>query len=576
MSSPLAQPNLLFQEISKGTSYSIDFTIDENIIDQFAALIGDHNPIHLSDSAALRSIYRQRVVHGILPVMYLSFLKCQMPQGEFIHFKSISGRFLKPIEKGTSIKMSIVVEDINPHEGIVNCKYEIKEGNSGRIFTVGACSFKTDAAKKDEDFIPAVSLSNQSSGRIVESVEMRELSVQEIKQGLTESLKCCFHKESVKQLFEILREGIPEKERFNDTDWMRKGDPLTLISNAILSTMVGMRLPGKNAFFLEFRYTINNSFAFDKNYQLIGKVKFKSEATKTMMVHCQYDTSDGSNINLADGSYTSQLIEPQIDMPSIQTIQQEAGDWDLKNKVVLITGASRGLGETTAKLFALQGARVVINYKKNHEAAQKVAAEIGSVGQQAMALCADVSDRRQIHEMVEKVGHAWGAIDILVNNAVGNFHAVAFEELTWGDIEEELAVTLKGAFNCCQEVIPMMISKGAGKIINVSTLAVENPPIYQSKYVIAKSGLNGLTRALAVEYAAKNIQVNLVVPSFVMTDLTKTMSPMAIEQIKLNTPMHRLASPIDVAKAIVSLASSYNAYTTGQKVMVTGGCAPFL
>jgi len=121
----------------------------------------------------------------------------------------------------------------------------------------------------------------------------------------------------------------------------------------------------------------------------------------------------------------------------------------------------------------------------------------------------------------------------------------------------------------------MMENKG-GKIVNIGTIATDNPPANQAKYVVSKSALVGLTRSLAVEFAAHNIQINMVVPNFVETDLTKHIAKMFVEKIKNDTPMKRLALANDVAKAVVFLASSQASFTTGQRIMVTGGAAPFL
>ena len=135
---------------------------------------------------------------------------------------------------------------------------------------------------------------------------------------------------------------------------------------------------------------------------------------------------------------------------------------------------------------------------------------------------------------------------------------------------------VKGAFNCCQEAIPSMIQQKQGRIINVVTIATETPPPNQSKYVIAKSALVGLTRSLASELAGHNILVNMVLPGMVETDLTKTIPPAVRDKIRNYIPLARHASTVDVAKAIVTLASSLTPYTTGQKILVTGGLPPFI
>jgi 3-oxoacyl-[acyl-carrier protein] reductase len=120
-----------------------------------------------------------------------------------------------------------------------------------------------------------------------------------------------------------------------------------------------------------------------------------------------------------------------------------------------------------------------------------------------------------------------------------------------------------------------MLAAGGGRIVNISTIATDNPPPLQTKYVVAKSALVGLTRSLSIEYAARNIQINLVVPNFVETDFVAHVPDGFRRKIADDIPMRRAASPLDVARAVVFLASSYSSFTTGQKVMVTGGGAPY-
>jgi len=122
--------------------------------------------------------------------------------------------------------------------------------------------------------------------------------------------------------------------------------------------------------------------------------------------------------------------------------------------------------------------------------------------------------------MIEQVAATFGSVHLLVNNAVRDARPVPFLELQWGDVQRDLDVTVKRAFNCCQEVLPIMVKKGEGKIVNISSIYADNSPEQQTKYVISKNALVGLTRSLSVEFAPYNIQVNMVVPSIVKTDLT--------------------------------------------------------
>jgi len=242
----------------------------------------------------------------------------------------------------------------------------------------------------------------------------------------------------------------------------------------------------------------------------------------------------------------------------------------LKNKVVLVTGSSRGIGETTVKLFALHGAKVAVNYFKGKDDAQRIAQKINDYGcGEAIAVCADVSDRDQVSTMICKICDQWGTVDILVNNAVGDAFESDFMELAWEDVQKDIDIIVRGAFNCCKEVLPHMLRNGWGSIVNVTTVYTDHPPAHQSKYVIAKSGLVGLTRSLAVELAPRNIQVNMVVPSIVKTDLTAGINKLNMKRLLQNSSMKRFVSSADVANVIIQSASFQEPFMTGREIMVT-------
>jgi 3-oxoacyl-[acyl-carrier protein] reductase len=194
----------------------------------------------------------------------------------------------------------------------------------------------------------------------------------------------------------------------------------------------------------------------------------------------------------------------------------------------------------------------------------------------ALALKADVADREQVAAMVDAAVARFGGIDVLVNNAVRDFRSIAYADLAWDEIQADLDVTLKGAFNCAKLVVPHMLKRGGGKIVNISSIYAENPPPDQLKYVVSKAALEGLARALAAELAGQNIQVNTVVPSFVDTEVSSRMHDALRKRKAQQSPMGRNASPEDVAHAVLFLASSFSSYTTGQRILVTGGGAPYL
>jgi 3-oxoacyl-[acyl-carrier protein] reductase len=306
---------------------------------------------------------------------------------------------------------------------------------------------------------------------------------------------------------------------------------------------------------------------------LTGTVAFFSKSTQTVVQDIVL-AAEGSPIG--KGKVSSAVGEAPPSMPSIGEIQRAGVGLDLRDRVVLITGASRGLGETTAKVFGLLGARVGVSYLSGGEDAARIVHEIEEAGGQAVALQADVTDAAAVEAMVAALHDRFGRIDVLVNNAVRDTRPIPFSALTWDEMQADIDVTLKGAFHCCKAVIPRMVAAGGGRIVNVGTVIAEVPQTGQMKYVVSKSALVGFTRSLALEHAPSNVLVNMVVPSMVETDLSQSIPRMLRAGMKNDTPMRRLATPLDVARAIVFLASDLSGYTTGQKIMVTGGSPPFL
>ncbi|MEK7162597.1 MAG: SDR family NAD(P)-dependent oxidoreductase [Patescibacteria group bacterium] len=220
----------------------------------------------------------------------------------------------------------------------------------------------------------------------------------------------------------------------------------------------------------------------------------------------------------------------------------------LDGKVVLITGASRGLGKAIALAAARHGARVAINYLENGLEAEKVKKEIQKSGGEAMTFKADVTKAEEVRKMVEAVLNKFGRVDALVNNAGAPIDYKRFTDLGWDDFERHLEVQLHGAYNTIKAVLPFMLKKRSGNIINIaSEVTVGRPPSGMSGYISAKYGLVGLSRALASELSPKGIRVNIISPGSVNTDLIKNLP-------SLYKTMAR--EPEEVAKDVLSLLSN--------------------
>lgn len=551
-------------------AYSTDFKVTDDMVRKFAVLTGDYSSLHMDEMFARRSVYRENVVQGLLPIMFISFLGWSQFGDSVFFLKEISSNFLKPIFIEDTLTLNAKLKEIKNAEGLLKFEYVIKNRKSNSNISLGI--FILEMGKRDEEG-ETVDLSvNDSSTMVAPLLEERTFSLDEISEGDKDAFDFIVSESSKRCLYEILKIGSLNKNNSDLFKWENSFDPKNFLVSALISTFAGMRIPGRYASILNLNMVFNRNILLQKKYRFEGEVAFKSSASSITENIVLY----GDNKISGKGTVNVRINEKPVKMMDIKTIKEKGLDLGLKDKVVLITGASRGIGEVTAKLFALHGSKVVINYFRGKEDALRIVKEIEDNGGEAFAVQTDVSSCDEVKEMVKAVLKEYDAIHVLVNNAVRNFTAISFSELTWDELQKDIDVTVKGAFNCCKEIIPVMVKNGGGRIINLSSIAVDNPPPNQMKYVISKSALTGLTRSLAVEFASENVLVNMVAPNMVKTDLTSGIPKAFADAMANEIPMKRISSSLDTARAVLYLASSLSSYTTGQKIMVTGGSLPFL
>ena len=240
------------------------------------------------------------------------------------------------------------------------------------------------------------------------------------------------------------------------------------------------------------------------------------------------------------------------------------------NPVVLITGASRGIGRETARLFAGKGYRVAINYLHSADQAHALAQELQERGCHVMAVSADVRKPEAVAAMVESVRQTLGPIDVLVNNA-GTAQQKLFTDLTEADWDEMFAVHVKGTFFCCQAVLPHMIHQKAGCIVNVSSVWGLSGASCEVHYAAAKSAVIGMTRALARELGPSKIRVNCVAPGVIDTDMNAALDEETRACLREQTALEEIGTAEDVARTIYFLSSEESRFITGQVIRPNGG-----
>lgn len=241
-----------------------------------------------------------------------------------------------------------------------------------------------------------------------------------------------------------------------------------------------------------------------------------------------------------------------------------------ENKIVLVTGAGRGIGSSIAKRFASEGAEVIVNYSGNDEAAQKTVNEITATGGQAQKYKCSVNDSESVKVMIDEIIKKFGRIDILVNNA-GITKDGLMLRMTDEDFDRVIDVNLKGTFNCTKYVSKYMLKQKSGKIINISSVVGLSGNAGQVNYSASKAGIIGITKSAAKELSSRGITVNAVAPGYVDTDMTKVLSDNIRNEILKNIPLQRMGNVEDISNCVAFLASEDASYITGQVISVDGG-----
>ena len=243
---------------------------------------------------------------------------------------------------------------------------------------------------------------------------------------------------------------------------------------------------------------------------------------------------------------------------------------NLKGKVALVTGGSRGIGRAVSVRLAGAGAFVIVNYARNEEAARETLRLIGRAGGDGKIARFDVSDDREATDAIAALIKEKGRIDILVNNA-GESRDGLLVRMKDRDWDRVIDTNLKGAFHCCRAVAYAMMKQRGGRIVNVSSVVALSGNAGQANYSASKAGLVGLTKSLARELAPRAICVNAVAPGLIDTDMTSAMTEEQRETVLAGIPLSRLGTPDDVAGVVLFLASDEAGYITGQVIGVNGG-----
>lgn len=238
------------------------------------------------------------------------------------------------------------------------------------------------------------------------------------------------------------------------------------------------------------------------------------------------------------------------------------------NKVVLVTGGSRGIGASIVKYLSEKGYQVILNYNKSEEAATEIKEKLKEKNINIDIIKADVSNKEEVDAMVNRIIKKYNKIDVLINNA-GISQEKLFLDTTREDWENMINVNLNSVYNCTKAILPNMIERKEGCIINISSIWGVTGASCEVAYSTTKAAINGFTKALAKEMGLSNIRVNSIAPGIIDTDMNKNLNEQELKMIKEEIPLNKIGRPEDVAKCVRWLIE--DEYTTGQVIGINGG-----
>lgn len=344
-----------------------------------------------------------------------------------------------------------------------------------------------------------------------------------------------------------------------------------LLLASLFSQLVGMRIPGRSALYLGQDLSFRRPVLVGETVRAIARVTGKSDATSTVVLATEIRGSDGKTAVTGTGRVkirdTPAGIESGTATPAVKVLST-TGD----RRVALIAGGSGGMGGAIARNLARRGVAVAVNFARNRERAKALVTDIISTGGIARMFEADITESTAADQLVLAVRNEMGAPTILINAAIREIVPRAASELTWSDFEAHFAYQVKAIFDLCKLVYPMMKAANGGCIVNLlSQVNAGVPPGRMADYTTAKHALEGLSKALAAEWAPDGIRVNMVSPGLTRTELTQFHQDRIFKMEEARTPLRRIATPEDVAAAVAFLCTDESSFITGANLFVTGG-----
>lgn len=337
---------------------------------------------------------------------------------------------------------------------------------------------------------------------------------------------------------------------------------------SLFSRLVGMQVPGRRALYLGQDLTFRRPVLIGEAIRAVAKVTAKSDATRTLVLGTEIRSADDKVI-VSGTAKVKVRDDAPVAAGATAAVPVAA---DPGRRVALVTGASRGIGAEIARCLARAGNAVAVNYFQSADRAARVVDEIRAAGGTAIAVQADVRDPEAVAAMLATVAEQVGPPSVVVNTAIGEFNQRPLDDLRWSDFLAQMEYQVKAVLQVCQATRPHMKAAGGGVIVNLlSQVVAEAPPAGVADYVAAKYALEGLSKAMAAEWADDRVRVNMVSPGLTRTDLTEHYQERVFKMEAAKTPLRRLSTPEDIANAVCYLAGDQSSFLTGVNLFVTGG-----
>lgn len=388
---------------------------------------------------------------------------------------------------------------------------------------------------------------------------------QEINIGDKETLSHVITKEDIGKFVELTGDDnkLHVDEKFASTTHFKKPVVHGMLGASFISTIIGTKIPGDGALWFSQTLEFLLPVRIGDHLTVIAEVIKKND--KEQIIELKTEIYNQNKQIVTKGVAKVKVIEQEVPAETIEENEET------RVKTALVIGGTGGIGSEVCLQLAKDGFNIALHYHSNVDRANELKKIIEEQGVKCITIKANINTEFEIKEMLTTIQRSFSTIDVLVNAAASNIPNIKFQDLEWVDYLKQLELNIKSVFNIMKFVVELMINNGGGKIINIGSYSAEKPNNDWSHYITAKSALIGFTKSLAFELAPKGININMVTPSLVSTELTADIP----EKFKLltasQTPLRRLAKASDVAGAISFLASEKANFLAGENIRINGG-----